>query len=492
MNIRKVISLLIAAIFLISMLAACKTGDGGTETGGSTNGDQTSIADPTGIPSDLTFDGKKFKIITSPRTGDAYNEIYLDYEEGATDPVNEAVYKRNEMVQDRFDIEIEVEHSTSSFNVDATVKELVSSEEHVYDVAYISGRHGMLAALGGSFLDLNKLEYTNYEAPYWDKNCYEALSIGNKNFLMESDMSMLTLSGAFALFFNKQVMKDNGITDDIYQLVRDNEWTFEKMVEMSKGAVSENGDGVQNEKDYYGLFNLNTGVMMMTFGYNLVTKDENDLPQLFELTDGFETAFEFLRETGENRTLTFDAQTMISDEANVDQWGHIWDWTRAEMFGKDHIMFTYGGLAITSLFKDMTSDYGIVPAPKLTSEQDRYYCVADQYGSLFGVPATATDYEFIGAVSEYMAYVSTGTVREAYVETVLKNQRSRDEEVKEMINVIIDNIAYEPSEYYGLGIRDILYDAIKQGSLAQKYNKFSGVYAGQIEDIIESLAWMEE
>ncbi len=488
---RKVLSLLIAVIFIISMLAACKSNHG-ENSGGSSIGGESGIADPTGIPSNLTFDGRKYRIITAPRDSDPYNEFYLDYEEGDTDPVSEAVYRRNNLVQDRFGIEIEVEHAMSSFHVDVPVKELVASGEHYYDVAYLSGRHGSLAALDGAFLDLNKLEYVNYDALYWDKNCYEALSIGNKNFLMESDMSMMVLSGAYALFFNKQVMKDNGVDVDIYQLVRDNEWTFEKMVEMSKSGVSENSDGVQNEKDYYGLFNLNYCAMMQSFGYDLIVKDENDLPQLFEMTEGFETVFEMFREAERDSTLCFNAETMISGEANIALWGHVWDWTRAEMFGKDHIMFTYGGLAITRLFKDMTSDFGIVPAPKISPEQDEYYCVADKYGSLFGVPSTATDYEFIGAVSEYMAYVSTDTVRAAYVETVLKNQRNRDEETKEMIDVIVESIAYDMSDYYNLGIIDILYSGLMEGNLVQKYDKFARVYSQKIDELVEILSNIEE
>lgn len=495
---KRILILSLAILIVFCVFAACSvegnenpdaTKDSQTTLGGDSENNSEIKPD---IPDNLKFDGRTFRIITSPYSGDAYTEIYLDYEDRAEDTISNAVYKRNAKVVDRFGIELEVLHSNNWYTVVQDIIDLNQSDYPYYDAAFAPGGNVGVAALEGHFNDLNDLSYVNFENPYWDSNCYEALSIGGKNFLMVGDISMSVLSLAHMTIFNKQMLKDNNIDADPYQLVRNGEWTFDKMHEMIKGVAKENGDGVQNEKDIYGLFNLNMTGVLYSFDYSLTKKDANDYPEMFELTSKFDEVFNMLRELNNNKELHFVAEQMLSSSVNVGDFGHIWDWVRGNMFPNDQILFMYAGFATTNLLRDMRSDYGIVPNAKLDTNQSRYQCMIDFWADFMCVPSTNADNDFTGAVLEYMAYESSDTIRYEYIETFLKNKRNRDDEMKEMVDIIIDSLHYDISDIFGLGMRKIIEDSTASGDLQRQYDKLKVIYVDKINDLTEKLKKLDE
>ena len=497
---KKFIAVLLVLMTVSGLLIAC--GDNETQGQGKTDRiDQISSdrgtedaettaeeSDPTGIPETLTFEGRTFAFLTSPRTGDAYCELFLDSDEKVSDDLNEAIYNRNMMVEERFDISLAVEHSVNYWNATQKITESNLSGEHRWDAVYCSGSHLGTIALSGDLVDLNKLDYVNFYNDYWDSNCYDALSIGHKNFVMVSDISMSVFWGAHNTLFNKQMLADNNIEDDPYQLVRDGEWTFDKMHEMIKVASWENGDGVRDEKDKYGLFNLNIPGTLISFGFSFTEKDEDDYPVVFTLTSEFQRAFEMLRDLGYNEDLQFDPVRMLSPDVDyVSTYGHVWDWTRGVMFQNDQIMFMYGGVVVTELLREMKSDYGIVPNAKLNEDQENYACQIDYYTDFLAVPNTNDDMEFTGAVLEYMAYVSTDTVRNSYIEVVLKNKRNRDGDMQEMIDIIIGSLHYEVSDIFNIGIRDFIVSASTNNTLKSTYTKYNSVYKYKLDNLKEAV-----
>lgn len=489
------IAVILSLIFLLGAFAACSPGGPGNETasssdvsGKSTGSGDTGNVNPTGIPDDLKFKGRTFRFLTSPRTGDAYTEQWLDFEEGVTDTINTAVYRRNSQVEERFDIKLEVEHASNYYNAVSTIIDLNTAEEFYYDAAYLSAQSAGVASLNGHFLDLNKLKYVDFTHDWWDGNCHEMLSLGNMNFLMVSDISMSVFERAHFTYFNKQMLKDLGITEDPYQLVRDGEWTFDKMYEMLKQATWENGDGTRDEKDKYGLYNLNIPAVLNSFDYSFTGKDENDYPVLFELTDAFHNSFEMLSDLANNKDLQYDPATMLDPSVDVSKAGHVWAWTRSTMFPNDQIMFMYAGFMTTEEIKDMKSDYGIVPNAKKDADQKRYQSAIDQYSDMLCVPSGNPDTEFTGAVLEFMAYASTDTVKNEYIETVLKNKRNRDDDTKEMIDIIAKSLHYEISDIFDLGIRNIIVNASQNNTLQSQYDKFKTIYENNINDLKEKVS----
>ena len=87
-----------------------------------------------------------------------------------------------------------------------------------------------------------------------------------------------------------------------------------------------------------------------------------------------------------------------------------------------------------------------------------------------------------------MAYASTDTVKHEYIETVLKNKRNRDDDTKEMIDIISKSLHYEISDIYDLGIRNIIVNGAENNTLQSQYDKFKIIYQNNIESMKEKVS----
>ena len=241
---RSLFHLLVLLLVAVSVATACFTScaknDGsGSETNARPNGTGAETGTQTvietednmpNLPADLKFDGSSFRILATSRDG-AYRELYMSFdEENITETINDAVYRRNMMVEERFGITMEVTQSYDWVYVVPQLTDLVMSDIDYYDMACVSGGRTAEAVLQGVFIDLNLLPYTDFTRSYWDQSCYQQLSIAHKNYLMAGDLSMSVVEGAYATYFNKQMLLDNNIEDDIYEMVRQRTWTFDKML----------------------------------------------------------------------------------------------------------------------------------------------------------------------------------------------------------------------------------------------------------------------
>ena len=209
---------------------------------------------------------------------------------------------------------------------------------------------------------------------------------------------------------------------------------------------------------------------------------------LFELTDSLHQSFDKLRELALDKNLQYDPATMLDPSVDVSKAGHIWAWTRSTMFPNDQILFMYAGFMTTEEIKEMKSDYGIVPNAKKDADQKRYQSAIDFYADMLCVPSQNSDPEYTGAVLEYMAYASTDTVKHEYIETVLKNKRNRDDDTKEMIDIISKSLHYEISDIYDLGIRNIIVNGAENNTLQSQYDKFKIIYQNNIESMKEKVS----
>ena len=118
----------------------------------------------------------------------------------------------------------------------------------------------------------------------------------------------------------------------------------------------------------------------------------------------------------------------------------------------------------------MTSDYGIMPNPKLDETQESYWHKVDVYNTLLSVPVTNTDIEKTGALLEYMAYISHDTLLPAFYDTTLMLKKVRDEKSIEIANVIKSSIRYDIGDILmGATFGTILNSGIYSDTFASTY-----------------------
>ena len=112
------------------------------------------------------------------------------------------------------------------------------------------------------------------------------------------------------------------------------------------------------------------------------------------------------------------------------------------MFMNDQVLFLVHGVGSAQMFRDMKSDFGVIPTPKLDESQEDYFITPD-ITKLLVIPVTASDLDRTAVIVEALAYEGYSYLRPLYYETMLQSKYLRDEESIEMLDeYIYTNIGF--------------------------------------------------
>ena len=141
---------------------------------------------------------------------------------------------------------------------------------------------------------------------------------------------------------------------------------------------------------------------------------------------------------------------------------------------------------------DDAEEFGIVPLPLLTEDQDDYYthCSARMaYGVVIPVSLSKEEAEFSAFMIEAMAFGGMKYITPAYYDTTLKYRDLRDDESVEMLDLIFDNVVYDLGVIYDFGgISSMLTTLMTNNSTAvvSEYEKNASVIQTAIDNCLES------
>lgn len=151
-----------------------------------------------------------------------------------------------------------------------------------------------------------------------------------------------------------------------------------------------------------------------------------------------------LKEFETYSAFAYDESCSLSISANSD--------VVQQIFASDRGLFYGRYILAVSWFRDMETDFGILPYPKLEETQDKYYINVHPYGtSFFCVPISSADPGFAGAVMEALSAESHYTLKPAYYETTLVGKYVRDDESRAMLDLIFANRVFDIGFYYQVG-----------------------------------------
>ena len=174
---KRKISFLLALLCVLSAVSCgSATNDGAVTTAGSTD-DTTTAAEtePAYKWPDVDLGGKKFSILNSSTTWGFYTTLDLEAETG--DVLDDAVYRRNSLLEDKLNFEFDVTEIDIESAIDK-MKSSVMSGEDVYQCGFLRGEYLSPLISDGMFVDLNKMSGLRLDEPYWDQQIRDAASIG--------------------------------------------------------------------------------------------------------------------------------------------------------------------------------------------------------------------------------------------------------------------------------------------------------------------------
>jgi len=437
---------------------------------------------------DIDLKEANFVVVTNNYSIPIWAQRDIGADEETGDTINDAVYKRNSLVDAKFNCKV-TERKVD--DASALVKKLVKAGDNSIDAATIRLRNLGDMASTNSLVEFKNLTHIDLTKPWWDSNCVKDLSIANKVFAVASDITLMDKDSTSAMVFNKKLQANYGI-ENLYGLVNGGKWTLDKLLELCKiVSVDVDGNGIMNDKDAYGLlYQRDTMTSFLSgCGEFVGGKDENDLPIM---TLNTTKALEVLDKLYD---ILYDENYCFHVMKFFDKTSTGFTEGMNAMFQDDRALFMWIRMADVENLRSMDTDFGILPIPKYDENQKDYLQTVNPYvGVVTAVPQCAPSIEYSSAVLEYMSYESKYVLQPAYYEVVLNNKIARDEESSKMLDIIFGSRAYDIGDVFDFGSigSDVIYMSMTfDRNMVSKYEKKEASALKAIDKLVEKIQAIE-
>lgn len=410
-----------------------------------------------------TFDGKEFVILVRGGEGNTYQSD--DFTTDSLlygDLLNDAVAERNNRIEDRHDVSLKVVKSES---IDDDIRAEAVSSNGAYHAVMPTLPSSAIFAQEGYLYDLRSIESFDLNAPWWDERATEAFSVGGKVYFTTGDITILNKVCTPSILFNKAMIADYSL-DNPYDLVAENKWTFDKLMEMAKAVTQINSPGGKiSEENNYGLLASHTDALSFygAAGEMLCDKDKDDLPYLVLGSEKSITVAQKILSTLSQGDATIFAQDFEEP---------IWE-TSFAYFYEGRVLFRPSLFSATTKARQLSGlEFGILPLPLLDENQEKYnsYCDVVSVAGL-AIMKTCPDIDFATYMVEMYAAEAKNLITPAYYEVNLRYKDTTDEESLEMLDIIFDNIIYDIGRAYNFGNVSYLMTELMAGKNSEIVSK---------------------
>ncbi len=384
------------------------------------------------LPDRKNYESRPFTVLAAGKRGEFYDA------EMTGDVVDDTVHARKIAVEEYLGIEIIFDERDSSSpaanEFTSAITEAVMANDSTYDL--MTGAMTVIPSLAMEGLFVNVMDMAiDFDNPWWIDSLCETAAINGKLFALTGDLSVSLYKNAGIVYFNK-TLQDEFKLGDFYSSVRNGSWTLDTMLEASKDITADlNSDGsleIADDRMAITAHFTPFATIQAAMQAELFTLDGDELV--------YQGATDRLIALYERFRTLFDEGTLLVRNTS----------TYTEMykpFMEDRNLFHIGTLSSTSAFREMKSDFGILPIPKFDDNQTVYTSPVSMSTVLWTVPVTASDLTLTAEFCELFAYHGMDSIVPAYYEVTLQEKFSRDEETKEMLEIIRDGIRLTPDGY---------------------------------------------
>jgi len=428
----------------------------------------------------VDYEGYQFRIWTSNWFNATLEGRQAPEEEQTGEPINDSLYIRDKLIEEKYNIEIKYTIIDNADQLLSNSKKAVQSGVNEFDygmdnmIIYTKG-----LAQNGMLVDFNKIPGIDLSKEWWSKYARRDLTIDGRFFFPTGDITARYPGSQYIMLFNKKTLAEIGFAYP-YQTVRDGKWTLDELFGYTKNATKDlNGDGIIDKNDFFGLVveNMAPFCFLQACGEGL-TKIADGNPVLNVKNEKTVLIMEKLAAAwADPYYVYYPKNYQVYDEVPI--------------FKEDRALFLAMTGSNTSLFKDMESDFGVVPLPKYDLNQTEYYSYCQPWGSAaVCVPVTTQNLERTGTVIEALAAAGRYTSTLAVYDITLKTKYARDEESEEMFDLICAGSCYDFAFIYDWGqLYSSFVNAINKGeSYLTKFEASEGKIQTAIDKTIEAFA----
>ena len=438
------------------------------------------------LPEKENYGNANYQILSRTTTAYEFDPEVAGGSGGTT--VSKAIADRNAATEDRFNVRITTLQEPGDWGSKATFTERVQREASAgfTEIALVSTHSNYLCqiATSGYALDMNNLDYVNYEKDWWSRALYNDCTINGKCYFMIGDIAYTVYERMEVMYFNQTAL--DFYCDDVYALVDNHEWTYAKMMEWAKDFSVDDGAGNVSQ---YGLsLNSHSVKSLLTaMEVELTYVDQNDRHQLY--------AKDELPALVDSKI-----NTLISDIVNTPGIRWYKEGTSTDekfstpAFIEGNMLFYGAELRIAKdIAGNIQDEWGILPMPLYDNGQEAYHTGGRDEMSGVMVLKNCSKPSMVGVVTEALALYSHEYVRPAYYETVLKGQLASNSETVEMLDLIRANYKIP----FGLAYTTVIgnpywqiedcYDASGTVEFSTKYYEMLPTYQANLEAMYNTI-----
>ncbi len=438
---KRFLSLLLAVLMLLSsstLLFSCDKDDGETEK--NDNGekvyDEQSLFYERSLVSDdlesVDYGGRQFRIVTH-----IPGEFYIEEaERNQGDLIKDAKFARNEAVENRFNVKLTLGYTGTYSEVSSYVSKTVLAGSDEFDLLLGMAVDTGSIILKKLFLNWYDIENINFDKPWWASSNVEELTVDGVCPLAVSDFNFTSITSTYCMTFNKNLAASYEM-GDLYSIVLDGKWTFDKLLELVKGVYVDDGNDKRDSADFYGMAHGNGSQMntyLWSFDNPVCVKDDEGIPQIAIKTDKINNIVTDLYDLIYNTGGVYYENDAVSGSSYP-----------SDMFLARKAIFVPSQLGsyISEGFRNFEDDYGVLPYPKYDENQAEYHTMADGYHTVLAIPKTVKDTAFVGTIVEALSAETWKTITPTFYEIALKTRYLRDSESKEIMDLIIDGRTFD-------------------------------------------------
>ena len=447
---KRFLLILLALVLFAGCLAACK--------GKTPGGTQTTAPIDNTVPLPVAnYNGKTYAVLS--RDSEGYKQGWIADENDTGNTIGKAVYMRNSAVEERYNVDFDFETGLTTVNDTLAsafmdrINQMVMAGENTFQLA--AGYSYVLAAKSteGNFLNWYTVPTVrnDLDKEWWDEEFLLYATYRGCSYIASGSLSLSAMKGSACLFFDEDALdryKPDSKTEGLFDLVRDGKWTIDQMMEYAADCTP-GTEGDPNAKTYGFASNRNENIDAFVYAFNMgfTGYNENNDPYILSIRSGnlIESAYDKIKKFIDSGNYWY----VDKDDPDYGD-GHVsWLLNRRTVFA--------AGLLENAekLRMDPAAiNYGILPYPKWNEEQEEYLTYKTHSHTDFAIPKTVkevggdAEFEFVGTITDALAYYSNLYVKDALYNVVLKYHDARDENSSYSVDLILKGGRYDFANIY--------------------------------------------
>ena len=425
------------AIAILLSVVSCTSG--GPQTVVTT--EKVTVTEEVSVLPPVYLNGKDINIYTREDTFDSQWNV-----EYTGDAVDNAVFNRNKLIEEKMGVFLNYwcnNFGDTAWGTKMMFKNAVMEGEGNIDI--IEGlNHGMASWVpDGLFTDLlntQKVVYLDFSKEYWPVSLREQLTVDDSMYIMTGEADLGVIKNTICFYFNKEIVQNFKI-EDPYDLVKSEEWTLEKMLELSQSVYTDRGEDGVDDNDLFGFMIENenqVNTFLTASGVAITVKDEKNNLQ-FNL--GSTEALDLIDKLN---VITSDLSCrpirLAGGKTGTAE-------SLLYVFSSGHSLFSTGYFSYAAQLTADEVSFGVLPYPT-DNEGSDYHTTSNSY-SMYAIASASPNIAEASAVLEALGYYGYTLTSPAYFERGLQKRYSETDLDAQMFDIIRRGLSFDLGDLLG-------------------------------------------